>query len=104
MGRVSSPLPRLRADLDFMPSPVEGGPACSFGIRSVTPDSVLIVPPPLVPLQCLTCFDGQQTQLDLQAMLVEILRGSLRSAIWKINSSTFWDAQRNFSKMRPSTP
>lgn len=34
-------------------------------------DSVLIIPPPLV--QCLSCFDGQQMQLDLRAMLVEIL-------------------------------
>ena len=33
-------------------------------------DAVLIIPPPLV--QCLACFDGQQTQLDLRAALVEV--------------------------------
>jgi len=33
-------------------------------------DAMLVIPPPLV--QALTCFDGQQTELDLRAMLVKI--------------------------------
>jgi hypothetical protein len=66
---VSSPLPRLRGDLDFMPSPVEDRPGLLIRDSFRYSDSVLIVPPPLV--QCLTCFDGQQTELDLRAMLVK---------------------------------
>ena len=69
-----------------MPSPVEESPGLLIRDSFRYSDAVLIVPPPLV--QCLTCFDGQQTQLDLRAMLVEI-SGSFRSAIWKINSSEF---------------
>jgi len=53
-----------------MPSPVEDRPGLLIRDSFRYSDSVLIVPPPLV--QCLTCFDGQQTQLDLRAMLVEI--------------------------------
>jgi AmmeMemoRadiSam system protein B len=67
---VSSTLPRLRADLDFMPSPVDDRPGLLIRDSFRYSDTVLIVPPPLV--QCLTCFDGLQTQLDLRAMLVEI--------------------------------
>ena len=67
---MSSTLPRLRADLDFMPSPVDDRPGLLIRDSFRYSDTVLIVPPPLV--QCLTCFDGLQTQLDLRAMLVEI--------------------------------
>lgn len=67
---MSFPLPRLRGDLDFMPSPVEERPGLLIRDSFRYSDSVLIVPPPLV--QCLACFDGRQTQLDLRAMLVEI--------------------------------
>ena len=67
---MSSPLPRLRGDLDFMPSAVVDQPGLLVRDSFRYSDSVLIIPPPLV--QCLACFDGQQTQLDLRAMLVEI--------------------------------
>src|ERR1700685_4260893 len=53
-----------------MPSPVEERPGLLIRDSFRYSDSVLIIPPPLV--QCLTCFDGQQTNLDLRAMLVEI--------------------------------
>ena len=33
-------------------------------------DAVLIIPPPLI--ECLRCFDGRQTDLDLRSMLVRI--------------------------------
>jgi hypothetical protein len=66
---VSSTLPRLRADLDFMPSPVEDRPGLLIRDSFRYSDNVLIIPPPLV--ECLTCFDGQQTALDLRAMLVQ---------------------------------
>jgi hypothetical protein len=60
----------LRGDLDFMPSPVEDRPGLLIRDSFRYSDSVLIVPPPLV--QCLTCFDGQQTELDLRALLVKM--------------------------------
>jgi hypothetical protein len=69
--RVPDPLPRLRGDLDFMPSPVEDRPGLLIRDSFRYSDAVLIVPPPLV--QCLVCFDGVQTDLDLRAKLVEIL-------------------------------
>ena len=56
---MSSPLPRLRGDLDFMPSPVEDRPGLLIRDSFRYSDAIMIVPPPLV--QCLTCFDGLQT-------------------------------------------
>jgi AmmeMemoRadiSam system protein B len=67
---VSETLPRLRGDLDFMPSPVEDRPGLLIRDSRRYSDSILIIPPAL--LQCLACFDGEQTQLDLRALLVEI--------------------------------
>jgi len=53
-----------------MPSPIDDRPGLlirdSYGFSDVT----LIIPPPVVP--CLTCFDGEQTELDLRSRLVEI--------------------------------
>jgi hypothetical protein len=68
---VPDPLPRLRGDLDFMPSPVEDRPGLLIRDSFRYSDAVLIVPPALV--ECLDCFDGIQTPLDLRARLVEIL-------------------------------
>ena len=70
MVGVSAPLPRLRGDLDFMPSPVEDRPGLLIRDTFRYSENVLIIPPALI--QCLTCFDGQQTALDLRAMLVKI--------------------------------
>jgi AmmeMemoRadiSam system protein B len=69
-GRVSAPLPRLRNDLDFMPSPVEDRPGLLIRDTFRYSDAILIIPPPLV--ECLTCFDGLQTELDLHQKLVDI--------------------------------
>jgi AmmeMemoRadiSam system protein B len=53
-----------------MPSPVEDRPGLLIRDSFRYSDTVLIVPPPLV--ECLQCFDGLQTQLDLRAALVRI--------------------------------
>jgi AmmeMemoRadiSam system protein B len=53
-----------------MPSPVEDRPGLLIRDSFRYSDAVLIVPPPLV--ECLRCFDGEQTQLDLRAALVRI--------------------------------
>ena len=63
-------LPRLRNNLDFMPSPVEDRPGLlirdSFQYSGVT----LIVPPLLV--HGLEFFDGLRTELDLHAELARL--------------------------------
>jgi AmmeMemoRadiSam system protein B len=63
-------LPRLRMDLDFMPSPIEDKPGLLIRDSYGYSDAVMIIPPPLV--QCLACFDGEQTSLDLRQLLVRM--------------------------------
>jgi AmmeMemoRadiSam system protein B len=67
---MSQPLPRLRMNLDFMPSPVEDRPGLLIRDSYHYSDATLIIPPVLV--QCLQCFDGRQTALDLREALVRI--------------------------------
>jgi MEMO1 family protein len=67
---MSSPLARLRIDLDFMPSPVEDRPGLLIRDPFQYSDAVLILPPPIVPL--LDLFDGVATELDLREALVQI--------------------------------
>jgi AmmeMemoRadiSam system protein B len=52
-----------------MPSPVEDRPGLLIRDSFRYSNAVMIIPPPLI--ECLTCFDGLQTQLDLRAMLVQ---------------------------------
>jgi AmmeMemoRadiSam system protein B len=63
-------LPRLRLDLDFMPSPAADHPGLLIRDGHRFSDAVLIVPPLLV--ESLACFDGTKTDLDLRAMLVRL--------------------------------
>jgi AmmeMemoRadiSam system protein B len=63
-------LSRLRMNLDFMPSPVPDRPGLLVRDSYHYSDATLIIPPVLV--ECLQCFDGQQTELDLRATLVRI--------------------------------
>jgi len=67
---VPTLLPRLRLNLDFMPSPIEDRPGLMIRDGQGYSDAVLIIPPPLV--ACLELFDGQHTHLDLKAELVRI--------------------------------
>jgi len=67
-------LPRLRPDLDFMPSPVPEKPGLLIRDPFHFSDATLIIPPHMV--ECLTFFDGQQSSLDLRAYLVR-LTGSI---------------------------
>jgi AmmeMemoRadiSam system protein B len=57
-------------DLDFMPSPVEDRPGLVIRDPYHFSDATLIIPPPLV--QCLELFDGEQSELDLRQILVQI--------------------------------
>ncbi|MCS7315079.1 MAG: AmmeMemoRadiSam system protein B [Bryobacterales bacterium] len=68
-------LPRLRSNLDLMPSPVADRPGVMIRDPFRYSDATLIIPPPLV--ECLPLFDGERTELDLRAALVAIT-GDLR--------------------------
>jgi MEMO1 family protein len=67
---VSDVLPRLRLNLDFLPSPDPKRPGLYIRDPYGYSDATLLVPPPLV--QALECFDGQQSTLDLRAELIRI--------------------------------
>ena len=70
MGAMSNLLPRLRHDLDFMPSPVTDRPGLLIRDPHQYSDTTLIIPPPLV--ECLRAFDGVSSELDLRATLVRL--------------------------------
>jgi len=53
-----------------MPSPAPGHPGIFIRDPYRYSDAMLIIPPLLV--ECLRCFDGRQTELDLRAMLVRL--------------------------------
>jgi len=60
----------LRLTLDFMPSPSPENPGLLIRDPYKFSDALLIIPPLLV--ECLSCFDGRQTELDLRATLVRL--------------------------------
>ncbi|MEO5926719.1 MAG: AmmeMemoRadiSam system protein B [Bryobacteraceae bacterium] len=66
-------LPRLRPDLDFMPSPVADKPGLLIRDPFHFSDATLIIPPHMV--ECLTFFDGEQSSLDLRVHLVRLTGG-----------------------------
>jgi AmmeMemoRadiSam system protein B len=72
---MSQRLPRLRTNLEFMPSPVPDRPGLLIRDSFQYSDATLIIPPLLV--ECLQCFDGKGTDLDLRQVLVS-LTGDLR--------------------------
>ncbi len=66
---MPQPLPRLRYDLEFLPSPVAKRPGLMLRDPFSYSDSTLIIPPVLI--QALRCFDGEQTDLDLRLLLAQ---------------------------------
>ena len=56
--------------LDFMPSPSPEHPGLFIRDPYHFSDAMLVIPPPLV--ECLHCFDGEHTELDLRETLVRI--------------------------------
>jgi len=63
-------LPRLRADLDFMPSPLPERPGLLIRDPHQYSETTLVIPPQL--LECLRVFDGNSTQLELREILVRL--------------------------------
>src|SRR5580698_3301781 len=61
-------LPRLRTDLDFLPSVLPDRPGLVLRDPYQYSDATLIVPPGLV--ACLEFFDGEHSSLDLREYLV----------------------------------
>ncbi len=70
MGVMPHPLPRLRFDLDFMPSPVADRPGLLVRDPYNYSDATLIIPPALV--AAVQLFDGDHTELDLREFLVRL--------------------------------
>lgn len=94
---MSDALPRLRFNLDFMPSPDPARPGLIIRDPYHYTDATLIVPPPLV--EVLECFDGQQSTLDLRSELVritgEIQVGDLEKHLFdSLNEAGFLDNDR----------
>lgn len=66
-------LPKLRSDLDFIPSPLKERPGLLIRDYFGYSDATLVIPPLLV--RCLGFFDGIQTVCDLQTELQRLARG-----------------------------
>src|SRR5262245_49363833 len=68
-------LPRLRADIDVMPSPIPGRPGLLLRDPFGYTETVLVLPHPW--LAILSCLDGEHTELDAQALLTRLSGGEL---------------------------
>ena len=71
---MANPLPPLRRHLDLMPSPIPEAPGLLVRDPFRYTDTVLVLPPPLVP--CLLLFDGDHEEGDLDALLARITQGA----------------------------
>ena len=67
---MAAPLPRLRADLDIMPSPLREQPGLIIRDPFRFSDVTLLIPPLLA--RCLGCFDGEQDEGELRATLARL--------------------------------
>src|SRR5438874_9793568 len=89
-------------NLDLMPSPLQDRPGLMIRDPYRYSESVIIVPPPLV--QCLHCFDGQQTDLDLRAVLVKITGdldvGQIEESLVNALSSSGFLEDETFAQMK----
>jgi AmmeMemoRadiSam system protein B len=99
---MAAPLPRLRADLDVMPSPLPEQPGLvirdPFRYSTVT----LVVPPLLA--RCLGCFDGQQDEGDLRAALSRLagrlaVGDAARNLVTALGEAGFLEDER-FAELR----
>jgi AmmeMemoRadiSam system protein B len=84
-----------------MPSPSPDHPGLFIRDPYRFSDAMLIIPPPLV--ECLQCFDGQQTDLDLRASLVRITNdldvSEIEQSLVQALSSAGFLEDDNFAKM-----
>ena len=99
---MSQTLPRLRAALDFLPSPAPDQPGLFIRDPYRYSDAMLVVPPVLI--ECLRCFDGRQTDLDLRALLFRITGdiqvGELERHLTETLSSAGFLEDQVFARMK----
>jgi AmmeMemoRadiSam system protein B len=99
---MPNPLPRLRTNLDFMPSPVPDRPGLLMRDSYRYSDVTLIVPPDLV--ECLRCFDGETSELELRQELVRITGdlqvGELQQSLVNALAESGFLEDENYARMR----
>jgi AmmeMemoRadiSam system protein B len=99
---MSKRLPRLRTNLDFMPSPVPDRPGLLIRDAYRYSDATLIIPAELV--ESLRCFDGETTDLELRAELVRITGdlqvGELEANIIDTLASSGFLEDETYARMR----
>src|SRR5262245_61183427 len=99
---MAAPLPRLRADLDIMPSPLREQPGLIIRDPFRFSDVTLLIPPLLA--RCLGCFDGEQDEGDLTAAIARLSKqvavGDVaRRLITSLHDAGFLDDDR-FAELR----
>jgi AmmeMemoRadiSam system protein B len=99
---MAAPLPRLRADLDIMPSPVAKQPGLIVRDPFRFSPTTLLIPPLLA--RCLACFDGEQDEGDLSATLARLsgqvsVREPASRLIASLHDAGFLDDDR-FAELR----
>jgi MEMO1 family protein len=99
---MASPLARLRADLDVMPSPLPQQPGLIVRDPFRYSTATLVIPPLLA--QCLSCFDGRHDEDDLRALLTRLTGKAATGPVAKrlvsaLSEAGFLEDQR-FDDMR----
>ncbi len=99
---MAAPLPRLRADLDVMPSPLPEQPGLVIRDPFRYSTATLVVPPLLA--RCLGCFDGRQDEGDLRAKLVRVagrisVGEAAKNLVKALREAGFLDDER-FAELR----
>ena len=90
----------------MVPSPAPDRPGLFIRDPYRYSDAMLIVPPPLV--ECLRCFDGRQTDLDLRSVLVRITGdlqvGELEQHLIETFSAAGFLEDEAFAQMKAGPP
>ncbi len=99
---MAAPLPRLRADLDIMPSPLREQPGLILRDPFRFSEVTLLIPPLLA--RCLGCFDGEQSAQDLGAMLARLsgqvtVTDAARKLVASLHDAGFLEDDR-FAELR----